>query len=474
MNRKLNILLVGSGPSIYSSTIKLLDNPNLDLTLIDNSDINKLPNSNFDCFYDDKFINSSRLKNNEIFNSSKTIENKITRSFGGLSTVWGSAVHKYLDKEKNIYKDLDIELDKYYSYFDQNEHFLTNDIDKQENFININSNIQVTEFINNNQKSDNNFSYSRFLYNYVDKKPTKICSKCDSLKILCSVNSLWSTTKKFKELIDSNKIKYIPNHELVSFSETSDEILCKLRNHKDVNIEKKFDYIFIGAGAFGTSKILLRSKIVDRVLIQNSDAVSVPFLKQSNMYLNRVSHPLMFSNTETEGKLLFSQIYFYSDNLVKIFFANKLINNSAKISPLILKNLFGGLRIFIDPTISSKIRLKYSNGNITSEFISQDKKLVNKILSKYFKSLHKSGIYPINFLKKELLYGESYHFGSQFSHSKILNINNSNVNGNVNGLKRTYVVDSSVLPVVNTGPITYTVMANSLRISEAFLKSIKN
>jgi Choline dehydrogenase and related flavoproteins len=218
----------------------------------------------------------------------------------------------------------------------------------------------------------------------------------------------------------------------------------------------------------------LRSKVVKNVLIQNSDAVSLPFLKQSTMSINRISHPLIFSNTEIEGKLLFSQIYFYSDNLLKIFFGSKLINNAANISPLILKNLFGGLRIFIDPTISSKIKLKYSNGNISSEFISQDKKLVNRVLSRYFKSLRRSGIYPINFLKKELLYGESYHFGSQFSHSKTLDINNSNINGNVNGLKRTFVVDSSVLPSVNTGPITYTVMANSLRISEAFLKSINN
>tara|TARA_B100000886_G_C20426230_1_gene494172 strand:- start:4939 stop:6363 length:1425 start_codon:yes stop_codon:yes gene_type:complete len=474
MDRKFNILLVGSGPSIYSSTIKLLDNPNLDLTLVDNSDLTHLTDSNFDCFYDDKFINSSRLKSDEIFNSPSTIENKITKNFGGLSTVWGSAVHRYLDKERIVYKDLDIELNKYYSYFDQSEYFLTNDLDKQKNFINIDSDIQATRFIKNNPKSGNNFSYSRFLYNYEGEKSTKICSKCGSLEILCSVNSLWSTTKKLKELIDSNKIKYIPNHELVSFSETSDEIICRLKSHKDVNIEKKFDYIFIGAGAFGTSKILLRSKVVKNVLIQNSDAVSLPFLKQSTMSINRISHPLIFSNTEIEGKLLFSQIYFYSDNLLKIFFESKLINNAANISPLILKNLFGGLRIFIDPTISSKIKLKYSNGNISSEFISQDKKLVNRVLSRYFKSLRRSGIYPINFLKKELLYGESYHFGSQFSHSKTLDINNSNINGNVNGLKRTFVVDSSVLPSVNTGPITYTVMANSLRISEAFLKSINN
>ena len=42
--------------------------------------------------------------------------------------------------------------------------------------------------------------------------------------------------------------------------------------------------------------------------------------------------------------------------------------------------------------------------------------------------------------------------------------------GRVGNLKKTFVIDSSVLPVVNTGPITYTVMANSLRISKEFIK----
>jgi choline dehydrogenase-like flavoprotein len=46
----------------------------------------------------------------------------------------------------------------------------------------------------------------------------------------------------------------------------------------------------------------------------------------------------------------------------------------------------------------------------------------------------------------------------------------SDLLGRPNGFQRIHVVDSSVLPSIAPGPITFTVMANAMRIAEESVK----
>ena len=98
----------------------------------------------------------------------------------------------------------------------------------------------------------------------------------------------------------------------------------------------------------------------------------------------------------------------------------------------------------------------------------KQKQIVMNHLNKY----RDYEILPLNFLKKTLNNGESYHFGSQFKHAVLDKNNCSDDLGRIKDLKKTFVVDSSVLPLVNTGPITFTTMANSYRITKKFLERL--
>ena len=42
--------------------------------------------------------------------------------------------------------------------------------------------------------------------------------------------------------------------------------------------------------------------------------------------------------------------------------------------------------------------------------------------------------------------------------------------GRIKGIINVHIMDSSVLPTINTGPITGTIMANSFRITEEIFK----
>ncbi len=438
--------------------------------MIDNSEEKKPKDEIVNCVYKDRFLNTSRIKNENIFNNkNKGIKNLITQNFGGLSEVWGSAINEVGRKEKSIYKNLGIELDPYFKILNEKLNFLSNENNSSNNTTGFPANPQLKNYYKLGKKNKKiNVAFSRFLVSKDTEYEEEICEICGSFTFLCKNESLWSTKKEFKKFISSNKIQYLRNHQLLSFKENEKGVECSIQYQKK-NLNLNFDYVFIGAGAFATSEIFLKSNLIDKVVIENSDAISIPFVKKTNVKKNRTSHPLLFLHHEIEENLFFSQIYFYSDNLLKIFLGNSILTNLLSYVPTLIKNFFGGARIFLDPKLSSKIELKYSDGKVSKKIIENEKSNYKSPFNKHLKTYKSIGFYSLKILSKKLSNGESYHFGSQFKHSNNSGKEYSDRLGRVGGLKKIHIIDSSVLPIVNTGPITYTVMANSLRISDEFL-----
>ena len=117
--------LVGSGPASYFAS-NLLDIKFFNVLLIDNSN-NQLNQDDNKCTYQSSYFNKSRITNNKIFETNiKQLDKLLTKSFGGLSGVWGSAVHGLLDHEKEVYKKLEIDIEKYFIELDEKLLFLTN------------------------------------------------------------------------------------------------------------------------------------------------------------------------------------------------------------------------------------------------------------------------------------------------------------------------------------------------------------
>ena len=60
----------------------------------------------------------------------------------------------------------------------------------------------------------------------------------------------------------------------------------------------------------------------------------------------------------------------------------------------------------------------------------------------------------------------SNHYGSQFPLNDIGNPNSTDSFGRLEIFNNVHIIDSSVLPCLEPGPITLTVMANSYRITD--------
>ena len=72
----------------------------------------------------------------------------------------------------------------------------------------------------------------------------------------------------------------------------------------------------------------------------------------------------------------------------------------------------------------------------------------------------------IPLIGKKYKYGNSNHIGSQFPLEEGGNPLKSDKYGSIKHFKNLHIIDSSVLPFIPSGPITFTVMANAFRITD--------
>jgi hypothetical protein len=456
------ILIVGSGPSVYGCLLALKDFEDLDVTIIDNSNINKEEKDS--CIFDSEFKYSNRITTEDAFET-ETLEllkhtANVSKSFGGFSNVWGGTYDTPSKKTLEEFKKLDIDLEDSINFIEQNIPKYTG----TENY---------EYFIERLQNSDlhtkrSKIAISKDRVNEINDKEK--CTECGSYKWSCKNTSIWSSKKEILELIETNYYKYIPNAKLIKFEEIEDIVKCSI-DFKDGLKECHFEKVFIGCGPIGTSIIALNSSIVNKVKFRSSDLIQLPYVKFKKTANKATSFADIFAYDENNNFYL--QFYFYSKSVLKLAGNVIKFTNINRFFPHNFLNYFGGVFIYLDQDLSSNFELYKEKGKLfINKFEPPNKQ--KSIRKKIFKKLRKSGFYPINFLYKNLKYGKSYHYGSQFSHSIKSKNHFTDIYVRLNNLNNSYIIDASVLPSVNTGPVTNTIIANSYRIVSEVITHFEN
>ena len=115
------ILFVGSGPSVYGGLLAIKDFKNLNVTIIDNSNIEREDQN--ECIFNNKFKfgnrinneNSSEKENLKLFDETANI----SKSFGGFSNVWGGTLDSPTIKTQEEFKKVGIDLKKSIEYVEK-------------------------------------------------------------------------------------------------------------------------------------------------------------------------------------------------------------------------------------------------------------------------------------------------------------------------------------------------------------------
>ncbi len=428
----------------------------------------KLPLKNF------KFNRKSNYK----FEPLEVLESK---SFGGLSNVWGANSLRFL---KNDFDEWPISYDILKNYYEKCEELMkvshfNDDISEEfkingkkidESKLNLYSNfIKVFFSKKNYNKIDLIAGFSRVALNpNVDS-----CSGC-----FFGCKHVFNTRDYLKKLIHSKDIEYKENLNLKKFSLKDNLIELEFDNSSNEKIFAK--KLYIGAGSVQTPKIVMNS------LEKKADLNII----ESQYYL----FPCFYTGKDFDTDLnhhTLSQAQIVYKNNIKHKLGNVCyeVKYDQKLMNLILKKRFSIFHKLIPNFIKKRIfvitcQINSNNSVYTAKIRKEDQKFeifenkknrkkIKKEISEQMRVLGKNfNFLSLNIFSKLGNFGRGYHLGASLPMLDENKVNDKNLktiytkkNGEMSQYKNVFIIDSSNFSTIPSGSVSLTVMANALRIA---------
>ena len=200
---------------------------------------------------------SGNKMNTKFFDPFDVLESK---SFGGLSNIWGANSLRLL---KNDFNEWPINYDSLEKYYEKCEevmnisHFndeISTELGISKNITNKDKLNLFSDFIKNffNKKKQSN---NHFIYGYARVGLDLQCYKCSSCFFGCKDNYIFSTKDYLKKLINEKKIDYKNNLILKKFTNKDNCLELEFENSNSEKIYGK--KLFIGTGSIQTPKIVI-------------------------------------------------------------------------------------------------------------------------------------------------------------------------------------------------------------------------
>ena len=405
-----------------------------------------------------------------------------SKSFGGLSNIWGANSLRFLKTDFDEWPISYNKLENYYEVCEKimNVDHFNDEIAKEFKIKNDNINEKKLNLFSNfikeflHQKGSNNdftFGLARVA---IDPK----CYKCSNCFFGCDDNYIFNTRDYLQNLIKEKKIEYIKNLNLEKFISKDNHIELKFENYSGQKIVTK--KLFIGSGAIQTPKIVMNSleKKIDLEL-KESQYFLVPCLYVGKNFNNDLQH-----HTLSQAQIVFKNSIKYNIGNVsyEIKYDQKLINITLKKKFGIFSTLIPNIikkRIFV---ITAQINSKHSVYKATMKkedqrlSVRENKKNKKKIELEIYSQLKVLGkkfkFISVNFFSKLGKFGRGYHLGCSIPMLGDKEINNLNQydlytrkNGEISNCKNVFIIDSSNFTNIPSGSLSLTVMANALRIA---------
>ena len=446
------VIIVGSGPCGLLAAKLLLDSDHKVILLDIGANV-------FETSEDKK---SSRLKsifgsihsydwNNTLgFKSlSKDIEVHPSKGLFGYSTVWGATWDEYESLKTSEWR-------KAYKIAEEYITFPTSLSVDQNNFC------SCFEFNFKNNLNKNSLVFSTKLALNSNK-----CVSCGACQTGCTYNAIWTAKELFMECTQSKMFKYVSNFTVDSFSESGKFI--EITSSSGVKITGK--HLFLAAGPLSTGRILLKSKIVKKITIKDTQICYMPLISVAKLTKHVGSFALSTHSVRLKSVLRpMAYLQFYShlnESLVRI--TSSYSKSLGRILHLILRVLNNRIRlclVYLPSNISPRIVLQLSENNSDLCHVSREgnfsfyKKISSTI--QLLPMLLKFKLLPVLIASKWGKTGSSYHLGS----STDVDISEE---GFLANKSRVQILGSLALKEIEVGPITATLLAQTVLAVESFL-----
>ena len=490
------IYVIGSGPSGVSIAMSLLQQ-GLEVTILD---VGLTIEKNKQKSVPNKL--KRKLSYGSLFPYKEEGIKEFSASYakGGLSNVWGAAISPY--REEDI-KDWPINIKNLNSSYKKVQSIMSiaGHTKSPKNYCKLfrtnllkikpsKEALAIYSFIDKNSNSLNNeinIDFSRLAFS-IPQNSNTLCNLCGKCLEGCPDELIYNSASTLKLLKKYQKFNYLDNIEVLSLSESKNEVNIYSRDLKSQTTRKfRGDRVYLASGVLSTAKIILSSfekkaisipikssqyfifpgLITEKLIKKNFEdnhAMSQLFLKvKSSSLIGSPAHLQMYTKSEFLFENFKLRINFIPDFLFNFF-----------------KKYFNQVLIFQGYLHSNEVSPRYLNYNIDSEtkksslsisnskYDYTTKKIVRKILFKLYKNKSKIGFLTIPFLYSIGNFGYGFHVGGTFPMAKTPKGSQSDIFGRPYNKKRIHIVDASIFPSIPASTITYSVMANSFRIGESY------
>lgn len=412
---------------------------------------------------------------------------------GGFSEGWGAAI---LPPDSCDIKDWPISkknLEKYYSKVLDGIHYSAVDDNLSKNFslikvpdgalkLTLGNNDLLRDLQKKSHKKKDFFIFgqARLLVN-AKKEHSNACRYCGICMSGCVYDSIYKASHDLNFFIRENKIEYQPKCEVISFRENGASVEIKYLEG-DLIKYSTFKKIFIAAGAYNSTKIVLNSKNKSnmKVKLKTTFSLIIPMIRLKRMPLDWPKINTMpgifleFKNKLLSNHWIHTQISTPNELVLeKLNYSGFNIN----ILPLFIKRFFlehlviAHCNLHSDHAPHYDITLKHDKSG-KSTFIAKknimpnSKNIVDLNLKKFSTIADKMGCFILKPLVKNSNNFDSYHLGCSLPMKNKPKLEtDTDVYGIPNGFKNVHVVDSSIFPSLPATTIGLVSMANAYRIA---------
>lgn len=410
--------------------------------------------------------------NRSLFSNSNV---RSSKSVGGFSRVWGATMLPFSDDElRNWPSEVSLsDLQEAYRRVAEVVPISGRETNLRAKYLLPDGLNNATKMDRNSERVHNQLMEGGNIRITIGRAPLAVSSDCDECSLCitgCPRDAIWSSDSGFETLIANGWSRYESGIEVLSFRENLENVT--LFGQKDgKSWQKSYSKIVLAAGTIATGSILVSSNWSSNIEIRDSQTLFVPAIdfkarSLKNQSFATLAHTLLNVEKTSTKTNVHMQFYGWNNSLSTRVQAKLTILKCLPKSFLdrLTRNLCAVI-VYFDSDESGILRITKSIDSSQTLVVAEPlkkSKYYKKALREILREIPIATFWRVVFLSEVSNVGEGYHSGASLPMGG--GTSGTDEFGRPHGLARVTVVDSSILPRIPAGPITYTVMANAYRI----------
>ena len=409
---------------------------------------------------------------------------------GGLAAAWGAGLYRYNDEDLG---DLPLRSGSLKPYYDHlsNEIGISGENDDLSQFFGDDNTLlppfklsEKAEYLYKNYlNKKKNFNRNGVYIGYPrlgvltrDHMGRKKCDYSNFETWLNDIPWVYNPTHSLDRLIKEDKIKYISGIHIDSWRRKDGEIIIEGKNIQDGSpFRKNTDILLVAAGTINTTKLVLRSKkdTKSRLSILDNPLLQVPLIFPAFLGspLDRSAFGMtnlnLIFNTPESKKTLQGSIIELTSPPRSVFFERFPVSSvlNLKMIKMVSPSL---LAMFLyypsSPDEAGSIRLTNSN---ELEIEQKDYVTERAPVKKIVRALFRMGAWTHPLIIQQSKPGYAIHYaGTIPMKTDTTSEYESSINGELHKEPGVYIVDGAPFSHISAKNLSFTIMANAMRIAD--------